>query len=188
MSIWAYALMTNHIHAIAVPQSKSALSDTLRNVHSAYGTWFNRKYELSGHLWQGRFYSCVLDDSHLWAAVRYVERNPVRAGIVNRAEDFLWSSARAHIFGEHNPLLNPDLPLLGVVQDWANWLAADDIESEINAIRNATAKDIPLGSEEFLLRLEAKLGRPLRPRKPGPKPIASMKTESTEAVRLFDVR
>ena len=91
--LWTYTLMTNHIHLIVVPQSATALSEAFRNAHSIYGRWFNKKYGLSGHLWQGRFYSCVLSESHLWAAVRYVERNPVRAGIVDRAEDYRWSSA-----------------------------------------------------------------------------------------------
>src|SRR5688572_33480527 len=66
---------------IVVPQSEGALAETFRDAHSTCGRWFNRKYGLSGHLWQGRFYSCVLDEAHLWSAVRYVERNPVRAGI-----------------------------------------------------------------------------------------------------------
>jgi len=71
--------MTNHIHTIVVPESEKALAETFRDAHSVYGHWFNRKYGLSGHLWQGRFYSCVLSESHVWVATRYVERNPVRA-------------------------------------------------------------------------------------------------------------
>ena len=184
--IWAYTLMSNHIHAIAVPQTDSALSDTFRNIHSTYGNWFNKKYELSGHLWQGRFYSCVLGESHLWAAVRYVERNPVRAGIVSRAEQYEWSSARAHVSGEFDPLLNPELPLIEIVKDWAGWLSENEDESDIKAIRNATAKDLPLGSEDFTLQLEMKLGRTLRPRKRGRKPRTSGKVEKQESPRLFE--
>jgi putative transposase len=80
--------MTNHTHLIAVPETGSAMSNTMRDIHGAYASMFNRKYRITGHLWQTRFYSCVLDHEHLAHAVRYVERNPVRAGMVLRAEDY----------------------------------------------------------------------------------------------------
>jgi putative transposase len=184
--IWAYALMPNHIHAIVVPQTNSALSNAFRNVHSTYGNWFNKKYQLSGHLWQGRFYSCVLGESHLWAAVRYVERNPVRAGIVSHAEQYRWSSARSHVSGEFDPLLNPELPLIEIVKDWAGWLAGEEDDNDIKTIRNATAKDLPLGSEDFIHQLEMKLGRTLRPQKRGRKPGTSGNVEQQESPRLFE--
>ncbi len=167
--LWAYCLMTNHIHAIAVPPSETALSEMFRNIHSAYGLWFNRKYRLSGHLWQGRFYSCVLGDSHLWPAVRYVERNPVRAGVVKRAEEHPWSSAFAHVFGREDPLLDAAMPLTTAVGNWSEWLSAEDVDSEIRAIRMATAHDLPYGEESLVERLELQFGRPLRPRKEGRK-------------------
>jgi REP element-mobilizing transposase RayT len=96
LDIWAYCLMTNHIHLVAVPEREESLARALRDAHTVYAMRFNTRTQMSGHVWQGRFYSCVLDESHLWAAVRYVERNPVRAGMVDRAEDHPWSSARAH--------------------------------------------------------------------------------------------
>jgi putative transposase len=80
LRVWDYALMTNHTHLIVVPEAARSLSDTMRDTHGTYAVMFNRKYGFSGHLWQARFYSCILDDAHLWHAVRYVERNPVRAG------------------------------------------------------------------------------------------------------------
>ena len=167
--IWVYTLMTNHIHTIVVPQSETALAGTFRDTHSVYGSWFNRKYGLSGHLWQGRFYSCVLDEAHLWSAVRYVERNPVRAHIVDRAQDYRWSSARAHVRGYTDPLLDPGLPIIGSVGNWAEWLAAEDLPSELKAIRTATARDSVLGDEAFVTELEARFGRVLRPQKRGRK-------------------
>jgi len=167
--VWVYSLMTNHIHTIVVPSNERSLAETFRGVHSVYGQWFNRKYGLSGHLWQGRYYSCALDDTHLWAAVRYVERNPVRAKIVERAEDYRWSSARAHVFGEVDPLLDPGLPLVGRIANWTEWLAAQDLPEQLKAIRTSTARDLPLGSESFISDLEKKFGRPLRPGKRGPK-------------------
>lgn len=168
--LWTYTWMTNHIHAIVVPHSETALAETFRDVHSDYGRWFNRKYGLSGHLWQGRFYSCVLDEAHLWSAVRYVERNPVRAGIVQRAEDYQWSSAAAHVHRSPDPLLDPGLPFFESIGNWSEWLAAADLPSELEAIRKATARDLPLGKEEFVEWLEGKVNRLLRPQKAGRKP------------------
>ena len=118
LRLWAYSLMTNHTHLIVVPDSESALSDTLRDAHSAYASMFNRAYGYSGHLWQGRFYSCLLDADHLAHAVRYVECNPVRAEMVFRAEDYQWSSAIPHVMGIEDRYLDSGLPLLGVVR-WA---------------------------------------------------------------------
>jgi putative transposase len=168
--LWSYTLMTNHIHTIVVPQDEKGLSDTFRNAHSTYGKWFNKKYDLTGHLWQGRFYSCVLSENHLWTAVRYVERNPVRARMVKRAEAYRWSSAQYHVYGRPDPLMAPGLPLIREVGSWKDWLAAEDDESQLKAIRKSTAKDIPFGDDEFIDQLEIQLGRPLRPRKPGRKP------------------
>jgi putative transposase len=167
--IWAYTLMANHIHTIVVPQSETALSETFRDTHATYGNWFNRKYGLSGHLWQGRFYSCVLDDAHLWSAVRYVERNPIRANLVSRAENYPWSSARAHVFGAMDLLVDPGLPLVGAIGNWAEWLAIENTAEELDAIRTATARDSALGDEAFILWLESELGRSIRPQKRGRK-------------------
>ena len=88
LSIWAYCLMTNHIHLVAVPQREDSLAKALHDAHTVYAMRFNTTTKQSGHVWQGRFYSCPLDESHLWAAVRYVERNPVRAGLVAHAADY----------------------------------------------------------------------------------------------------
>lgn len=185
LALWSYSLMTNHIHTIVVPQCATSLSEVFRNAHSVYGRWFNKKYGLSGHLWQGRFYSCVLSESHLWAAVRYVERNAVRAGMVSRAEDYRWSSARAHVYGKPDPLLDSGLPLLGAVGNWSEWLAAKDVDSELKAIRTATAKDYPFGEEAFVERLEAELGRPLRPKKVGRKAKPKVERETAQGSLTF---
>jgi putative transposase len=184
--IWTYTLMTNHIHTIVVPHALKAMADVFRNAHSIYGHWFNKKYGLNGHLWQGRFYSCVLSEGHLWRAVRYVERNPVRAGIVSRAEDYRWSSAKAHVYGQRDDLLDPGLPLVGIVGNWSEWLAAEDVDSELKAIRAATAKDIPYAEDQVIERWESELGRSLRPRKNGrPSKEKSSEDASPEGWLLF---
>ena len=115
--------MTNHIHLIAVPEREESLSEALHDAHTAYAMHFNARTKQTGHVWQGRFYSCTLDETHLWEAVRYVECNPVRAGIVKRAEDFRWSSVAAHCrICESHPVLARDFPADGDMEDWDEWL------------------------------------------------------------------
>ena len=126
-------------------------------------------YGQGGHLWQGRFYSTALDESHLWAAARYVERNPVRAGLVKRAEDYAWSSAAAHCGRRSDPVLGSDWPPAGVVADWSAWLAIEQEPQEIKTIRERTMTGRPCGHTPFLERLETILGRALKPKKPGRK-------------------
>ena len=177
MRVWDYNLMTNHTHLIVVPETDAAMSDAMRDTHGAYATMFNRKYGFTGHLWQARFYSCVLDDEHLWHAVRYVERNPVRAGMVVRAEDYPWSGAAPHVLGEEDRYLDAGLPLIGQIENWSAWLAGDDEDEAVRAIRDATATGRACGSEEFVRRLESEYGRPLRPQKRGRKPQARIVAE-----------
>jgi len=90
---WGYCLMSNHVHLVAVPMKENALANTLRRAHSDYARYANVKLRTSGHFWQNRYYSCPLDQIHQWTAIAYVERNPVRAGMVSQAEDYAWSSA-----------------------------------------------------------------------------------------------
>jgi putative transposase len=185
LRIWAYNLMTNHSHLIAVPDSDSALSYALRDTHGAYATLFNRKYGFSGHLWQARFYSCVLDDAHLEQAVRYVESNPVRAGMVDRAEDYPWSSAGPHVWGVQDRYLDTGLPFIGAIQDWSVWLAGESDENAVSAIREATATGRACGSEEFVQCIEEYTGRCMRPQKRGRKPRPIDSGEDNEVLLPF---
>ena len=166
LSIWAYCLMTNHVHVVAVPQAADSLARTLRDAHQAYAVYQNRRQDQNGHLWQGRFFSCVLDDLHQWAAVRYVEQNPVRAGLVERCEDYEWSSAAAHCGLRADPLLARDFPPPGLIDDWAGWLAVMKAD-EAKALRRQTKTGRPCGPSTFVERLENLLGRALRPGKRG---------------------
>src|SRR5262249_30325668 len=86
--IWAYALMKNHYHLIAVPDREDSISNALQTAHTAYAKYFNAKYGFVGHVWHSRPRMCAMDETHMWNAVRYVERNPVRAGIVSQAEEY----------------------------------------------------------------------------------------------------
>ena len=167
LQIWAYALMTNHIHLVAVPECEESLEATIRAVHGTYAILFNGQYDTVGHLWQGRFYSCVLDDSHSWNAVRYVERNPVRAGLVRRAEDYRWSSAFAHCGLGKEPMLSIDFPPKDRIMDWSAWLAVSNLQSTDRRIRHCTFRGYPCGTLEFIGALEKRLGRTLRRRNRG---------------------
>ncbi len=172
LEVWAYCLMTNHVHFVAVPKTADALARTFRDTHQAYASWFNRKTGDSGHLWQGRFHSTALDDPHLWAAVRYVERNPVRAGLVSRAEEWPWSSAAAHC-GLGGDALLSEIHMPWPVPEWSAYLrdeAEDEAAEAVTAIRERTRTGRPCGSASFVKQLESLLGRVLRPRKRGPKP------------------
>src|SRR6185312_8529253 len=105
LRILAYCLMSNHIHLVAVPDEPQSLGIALRRTHGRYALYLNSRRHRVGHLWQNRFYSCALDEMHLWAALRYVERNPVRAQIVVRPEEYAWSSAAAHVGANAPPTL-----------------------------------------------------------------------------------
>ncbi len=168
LDIWAYCLMTNHIHLVAVPKTEEALGFAMRDTHTVYAMYFNSRTQLSGHLWQGRFYSTPLDENHLWAAVRYVEMNPVRAGMVERAEEHPWSSAVAHCGLCEDSVLSAEFPPPGLVRDWSAWLrsGAED-DAAYDTIRKQTRTGRPCGSPKFLDQLENLLGRVLRPKKPG---------------------
>jgi putative transposase len=149
------------------PQSEKSLSMALHYAHTSYSTYFNSKYGFKGHAWEGRPQMCVTDESHMWNAIRYVERNPVRAGMVERAEDYLWSSAAAHCGLRDDILLDKDFPPPGIIENWSEWLRIEHTEDERWQIRHHTFSGRPWGTPEFLLQLELMTGRPLRPRKRG---------------------
>ena len=112
-----------------------------------------------------RFKSCPLSERHLYAAIRYVERNPVRAKIVHMAQDYRWSSAKAHVYKTKDKLLDSHF-LTDEIKDWANFLAADDDPDDITLLRRHANTGRPLGGNEFIVRLEALSGKVLRRQKP----------------------
>jgi putative transposase len=170
MRVWAYCLMPNHVHLIVVGRFRNSIPRAVGNTHRHFSRCANSRTETTGHLWANRFYSTILDESHLWAAVRYVELNPVRAGFVQAATDYEWSSTRAHAGKFRDPVLDPERPFPGAVADWSAWIS-DELEAEtIKRIRRNTATGRPTGRSEFVAELERLLGRPLRARKRGPTP------------------
>jgi putative transposase len=163
MEVWAYCLMTNHVHIIAFPHSPESLARTLAAAHTRYSQMINRRTGKGGHLWQGRFFSCPLDDDYLIRAARYIEMNPVRAGLAAKAADWPWSSARAHLEGIEDPLLaGASWPPEELRGEWSQILSEPDDQEILSAIRKYTHTGHPLGSDSFIATLEKTVGRLLR--------------------------
>jgi putative transposase len=169
VAIWAWCLMPNHVHLIAVPQTVASLTQAIAQAHQRYTSRINQRENWRGHLWQGRFGSFVLDPAHLWTAARYVELNPVRAQLAAHPAHWPWSSARAHLSGEDDALAQV-APLLERFGDWSSYLSAALTVEELERFRRHARTGRPLGDAAFLQRLEAQLSRPLQKRKPGRKP------------------
>ena len=165
LSTLAYCLMGNHVHLICVPGKPESLAGAFKPVNLRYAQHINWTQHVSGRLWQGRFFSCALDDPHLWAAIRYVERNPVRAGIVANALDYPWSSANAHCGLRRDPLLSPLPAGIGPAKEnWATWLAEADNPQVVEQLRLSTRTGRPAGGKSFVDKLESIVGRKLWPR------------------------
>jgi putative transposase len=161
-SILAYCLMDNHVHFIAIPGEKDSLARTFNVAHMRYAQRIHRKMRSSGHLWQGRFFSCVLDDNHLLAAARYVERNPVRAHCVKDPWDWKWSSAAQHIGNPKSRLPLADLfELIGMNPEKWEELIGDEDAGFVKEIRKNTHTGRPFGNDAFIKDLESRLSRKL---------------------------
>ena len=154
----AFAQQVGSVTGLPLPRYVSLKSDRV-----------NLREGWSGHLWQERFHSFVMDESHLVACARYVELNPVRARLVARPEDWPWSSARAHLAGEDDRLVSV-APLLDLIGNWRDFLAGEVDEPTLAALRRHSRTGRPLGGKSFLDKLEARVGRSLRRGRPGPKP------------------
>ncbi|MEE9293401.1 MAG: transposase [Phycisphaerae bacterium] len=176
VTVLGYCLMNNHIHIIGTPTRENSLAQAIGRTQFRYTQYINRRRRRSGHLWQDRFFSCALDQVHLWRALCYVERNPVRQKLVRVAWRHPWSSASAHVSGTDPRGL---LDLSGWLKAWRpdRWkstLRRREDESDLSAIRLSTHRGRPLATDAFLRRLERRLGRRLRPlpvgrpRKPKP--------------------
>lgn len=168
MAIWAYCLMRNHIHLIAVGRKETSIPLAIGTTQSQYSRRVHLERDVTGHLWANRYFSTALDDLYLWAAVRYVELNPVRAGIVSDATDYPWSSARAHAGVTRDSLLAPERPFPGPIGDWRAWLAAGLEKETAERLRVNTYSGKPTGSEEFVSEIEERLGRPVRSKRHKP--------------------
>ncbi len=181
--ILGYCLLTNHVHVLAIPTSPTAMAKAFGRTHNDYARWLHIRRRESGHLWQNRFFSCPLDEAYTWAALAYVERNAMRAGLVDRCEDWPWSSA-----GQH---LNPSAAGEWLEMDcWAqNWtpalwrVALEDGLAEADMrkrLPESTRTGRPLGGDKFLDLCERQSGLILGRQRPGPKPVARVITDSLQ--------
>jgi len=171
LEILAYCLMPNHVHLVVVPANETSLAATLKPVHLRYAQHVNRTRNITGRVWQGRFFSCPMDARHTTAAVRYVEANPVRAKGVLKAETYKWSSAAAHVGLRDDHLLSDRIAEWVDTENWSAWLAGAGADSVLRELRLRTRTGRPLGDADFTARLEQLSGRRLhawsrgRPRK-----------------------
>jgi putative transposase len=166
VAVWAYCLMPNHVHLILTPSDEIGLARAVGETHRRYTKFINAGRDWSGHLFQNRFSSVAMDEDHLIAAVRYVSLNPVRARLAARAEDWPWSSVKAHLTGRDDELVSVR-PVLDRIEGFAALLetAADD--PGFKPLRAAENTGRPVGSDDFIAALERRLNRPLAKRAPG---------------------
>lgn len=156
LEIWCYCLMPNHVHFIVYPLLATALARTFGLGHMRYSQEYNKRHERVGHLWQGRFFAAPLDDLYLSRAARYVECNPVRAGLVAHPADYRWSSASTHCAGRVLPGARwPEAPALST---WSEYLQVANSEETLLQLRTATNTGRPLGNDDFITELESRAG------------------------------
>lgn len=157
-------LMTNHVHFIGIPDKQDSLAKTFNAIHMKYTHYFNNRAGVRGHLWQARFYSCVLDEHHLIAATKYIERNPVRAGLVKKPWEWKWSSASMHagLYATQKLKLKNLFKFIAMDQDaWKSYISDRDNKEEMEMIKKKTLTGRPLCNEQFIKHLEHKFGRKL---------------------------
>jgi putative transposase len=146
VNVYAYCLMTNHVHFILVPPNLDSLSQVMRNTQGSYSQYYNFQNDNRGHVWEERYYSCSLDDAHFVHAMRYVDRNPVRAGLVTDPVNYPWSSARAHS-GMSDPAGLIDMDLIATatgIHEWRLLLSEQEDDQALDRIREHTRQGRPM--------------------------------------------
>jgi putative transposase len=165
LRIWAYCLMPNHVHLIVNPERNTAMAGAMARVNADFARYFNLGRLTCGHVWQSRYFSTPMDEAHLWQAMAYVERNPVRAGLVARADEYAWSSARLRRPGAAGSFV--DLSPWRQHYDWDRWktVLETSVGEEAFGLRlqEASRRGRPFGGAEFTEVLEQRSGRKLEP-------------------------
>ena len=169
VSVWSYCLMPNHVHLIMAPDTAEGLSRAVGEAHRRYTAYINARERVTGHLFQARFNSVAMDEAHLLAAVRYVVMNPVEARLAAKAADWPWSSARAHLSGRDDVLVNV-APMQDRVPDFSTFLDEESDPDMRGRLLSGQTIGRPLMPDEQLQALEQSLGRRLRPLPRGPRP------------------
>jgi putative transposase len=179
-AVHAYVLMTNHVHLLVTPQDREGISRLMQYVGRRYVPYINHAYGRTGTLWEGRFKSSLVQArSHLLACYRYIESNPIRAGMVEAAVDYAWSSYRGNALGEENPILSAHADYLALGRSdserrraYRALFATHLDQDTITQVRECLQTGTPLGNDRFRVQIEQALGRPVgfsrrgRPKKP----------------------
>ena len=168
LTVCAYCLMPNHIHAVVIPRDASGLARHFRALHSIYAKYINASHGWKGHLWQERFYSSVMDEVHTLCALRYVEMNPVRAGLCDRPDQWRWSSVHANLGAQPDGITDTGATSQ-ITPDWRSYLNIPDSARVLDELRTRTRDGRPAGSDEFVDHLEALTGVDIRQKPPGRK-------------------
>ncbi|MBN1916865.1 MAG: transposase [Verrucomicrobia bacterium] len=165
LRIMGYCLMTNHVHIVGIPSEAQTLARVMGRTSFLHAQNINRLHGRTGHLWQSRYYSCPMDESHTWTALCYVEQNPVRAGLVQEASRYTWSSAALHCgerLGDANWL---DLDMWAKTWTPAQWreiLQRPEDKERARQFRRSTRAGRPLADDAFIANVEATFGLRLR--------------------------
>ena len=171
VKILSYCLMNNHVHFIVIPEKTDSISKAFNRAHFRYSQYYNKKKNIKGHLWQGRFYSCVIDkdEAYLLAAMKYVERNPVRAKIAKKPWEWKWSSAGYHTGEGESDLNVAEIgEFTGINEkEWKKIIEETDKGEQIEEIRKVTGVGRGFGGEGFIKKLEKELKVTLRILKAG---------------------
>ena len=178
VAIHAWVFMTNHVHLLVTPETSDGISKMMQSIGRHYVRYFNNTYKRTGTLWEGRFKSCVINaEDYLLICQRYIELNPVRAGMVDSPDEYTWSSYHANGLGKAVSFWSPHqiyLALgntvhrrLGIYRALFN---AHLDNNELDQIRHATNKGLALGNDKFMHEIEQLTGRRVKPLKRGPKP------------------
>ncbi len=173
LALIGYDLMTNHVHLAVIPEAEDSLALGVGRAHNDFSRWHNVQFGRHGHLWQSRFFSCPVAEDRIWGVLSYIELNPVRARMVEKAWDWEWSSTRARITGvDPSGLLDMDLWRKDFGgeswKDYLEYMAGE--RSFVESVRKATARGRFFGSEETARRLEVQLGREILPKRRGRRP------------------
>lgn len=177
LQIHAYVLMTNHVHLLVTPTQPFSIMHTLQDLGRKFVRYVNRRYQRTGSLWEGRYKASLIDsESYLLTCMRYIEMNPVRAGMVRHPAEYRWSSYAANAKGEPNELLTRHALYLSLADDddkaareyaYRELLRRELGPDELYQLRDALNQELVLGRDDFKDKIQAMLNRQVRPGVPG---------------------
>ena len=160
--------MKNHVHLLVVPKNNYSLAKIMQKLSLRFTQHINKKYKRTGRLWECRFYSALVDkEPYLWSVGRYIERNPVRAKIISKPDEYQWSSAKANTSGKGMGFIKPIWQDDNEREEYITFLNNPDKEEEIEIIKKSTISGKPIGTEEFLNQIVETLGITINTRPKG---------------------